>query len=51
MNQLFDPRRLLGLSDKRKAPAHLADDFRYELSRRGMRVANPIIKFAGDTIF
>jgi hypothetical protein len=46
MNQLLDPRRLLGLPERRKAPAGLADDLIYEFSRGGMRVAKPIIEVA-----
>jgi len=48
---LFDPRRLLGPPNGRKAPARLVDDFRYELSRHGMHVAKPITEFAGIMMF
>src|SRR6266403_896671 len=50
-NQSFEPRRLLGLSDRRKAPARLVDDLRYELCRHGMHVAKPITEFAGIMMF
>src|ERR1700737_2298108 len=46
-NQAFDPRRLFGLSDRRKTPAGRADDFGYELCRHRMRVTQPITEFDG----
>src|SRR5216683_1426816 len=50
-DQSFDSRRLLGLSRRGKAPAGLADNLRYEISRCRMGVAKPITEFAGVSVF
>src|SRR3984893_8174341 len=50
-DQPFDPRRLLGLSDRRKTAACLANDLGHEIGRHGMRVAKPVIELAGGMMF
>jgi hypothetical protein len=37
----------MGLSDRWKTPAGLADDFGYEVRRDSMRVAQPITELDG----
>jgi hypothetical protein len=45
-HQSLDPRRLLGLFDRREAAARLADNFRHEIGCHRMGVAKPVIELA-----
>jgi hypothetical protein len=48
---VFDPGGLFGLPYRWKASAGLANDFRYQLSRYGIRVAKPVVKLAKVMMF